>query len=85
MATYQVASALAPLADRMVASRSSTRPRLGLRLAAVLADDPDTTADELGWDLLAVEAQAVEQGTQDQITLSLIDLTQMGAVDDGRG
>jgi hypothetical protein len=83
MANYEVASAVAPLADRLVASQE-LEPGHGWNYGAlqVLADDPDTTADELGSAILAgFESQATEQGTQDQITLSLIDLTQMGAVD----
>jgi cysteine peptidase C11 family protein len=83
MANYEVASAVAPLADRLVASQE-LEPGHGWNYGSlqVLADDPDTTADELGSEILAgFEAQAEEQGTQDQITLALIDLTQMGAVD----
>jgi len=83
MANYEVASAVAPLADRMVASQE-LEPGHGWNYGSlqVLADDPDTTADELGSAILAgFEGQAQEQGTQDQITLSLVDLTQMGAVD----
>ena len=83
MANYEVASAVAPLADRLVASQE-LEPGHGWNYGSlqVLADDPDTTADELGSEILAGFAgQAEEQGTQDQITLSLIDLTQMDAVD----
>jgi hypothetical protein len=83
MANYEVASAVAPLADRMVASQE-LEPGHGWDYGSlqVLADEPDTTADELGSAILAGFAgQAEEQGTQDQITLSLVDLTQMGAVD----
>ena len=83
MANYEVASAVAPLADRMVASQE-LEPGHGWDYGSlqVLADNPDTTADELGSEILAGFAgQAQEQGTQDQITLSLVDLTQMGAVD----
>jgi hypothetical protein len=83
MANYEVASAVAPLADRLVASQE-LEPGHGWDYGSlqVLADDPDTTADELGSEIIAgFEGQAQEQGTQDQITLALIDLTQMGAVD----
>jgi hypothetical protein len=83
MANYEVASAVAPLADRLVASQE-LEPGHGWNYGSlqVLADDPDTTADELGSAILAgFEGQAQEQGTQDQITLALIDLTQMAAVD----
>jgi hypothetical protein len=84
MANYEVASAVAPLADRMVASQE-LEPGHGWDYGSlqVLADDPDATADELGSAILAgFQGQAQAQGTQDQITLSMIDLTQMGAVDD---
>ncbi len=84
MANYEVASAVAPFADRMVASQE-LEPGHGwdYRSLQLLADDPDATADELGAELLAGFAgQAEEQGTQDQITLSLLDLTKMDAVDE---
>lgn len=84
MANYEVASAVAPLADRLVASQE-LEPGHGWNYGSmqVLADDPDATADDLGSAIIdGFESQADEQGTQDQITLALIDLTQMGAVDD---
>jgi hypothetical protein len=84
MANYEVASAVAPLADRMVASQE-LEPGHGWDYTSLqlLADDPDATADELGSAIIAGFAgQAEEQGTQDQITLSMVDLTQMGAVDE---
>ena len=84
MANYEVASAVAPLADRLVASQE-LEPGHGwdYRSLQVLADDPDATADELGAEIIAgFEGQAEEQGTQDQITLSMIDLTKMDAVDE---
>jgi hypothetical protein len=49
----------------------------------VAADDPDTTADELGSAIVqGFMAQAKEQGTDANVTLALIDLTQMDAVND---
>jgi hypothetical protein len=84
MANYEVASAVAPLADRLVASQE-LEPGHGwdYRALDVLADDPDTTADELGAGLIdGFAAQAAEQGTQDQITLAMVDLTRMDAVDE---
>lgn len=84
MANYEVASAVAPLADRLVASQE-LEPGHGwdYRSLQVLADDPDATADELGAEIIAGFAgQATEQGTQEQITLSMIDLTRMSEVDD---
>ena len=84
MANYEVASAVAPLADRLVASQE-LEPGHGwdYRSLQVLADNPDATADELGAEIITGFAgQATEQGTQEQITLSMIDLTRMGEVDE---
>lgn len=84
MATYEVATTLAPLADRMLASQE-LEPGHGwdYRTLQVLADDPAATADTLGTALVeGFEAQARESGTDAEITLSLIDLNQMGAVDE---
>jgi len=83
MASYEVASAVAPLADRLVASQE-LEPGHGwdYRSLALLADNPDATADEFGTEIIAgFAAQAQEQGTQEEITLGLIDLTKMGEVD----
>jgi hypothetical protein len=87
MATYEVASTLAPLADRLVAS-SELEPGHGWDYTAlqVLADDPSTDVDTLGTALVdGFEAQAQEAGTDSDITLSLVDLTQMDAVDGAMG
>lgn len=84
MANYEVASAVAPYADRLVASQE-LEPGHGWDYTSLqlLADDPDATADELGAKILAGFAgQAAEQGTADQITLSMVDLTRMEAVDE---
>jgi len=84
MANYEVASAVAPLADRMVASQE-LEPGHGWDYGSLqlLADDPAATADDFGKEILAgFSSQAEEQGTQDQITLSMIDLTRMDQVDD---
>lgn len=84
MANYEVASAVAPLADRLVASQE-LEPGHGwdYRSLELLADDPDATPDAFGEEIIAGFArQAAEQGTQDQITLSMVDLTRMDAVDD---
>ena len=84
MANYEVASAVAPLADRLVASQE-LEPGHGWDYGSLqlLADDPSATADDFGEEILTgFAAQAAEQGTQDQITLALIDLTQMAAVDE---
>ena len=84
MANYEVASAVAPLADRLVASQE-LEPGHGWDYTALqlLADDPDATADELGSAIIdGFAGQAEEQGTADQITLAMVDLTRMGAVDE---
>ncbi|GAW50083.1 peptidase C11, clostripain [Nocardioides sp. PD653] len=84
MANYEVASAVAPLADRLVASQE-LEPGHGWDYGSlqVLADDPDTSADAFGEALIdGFSSQAEEQGTEDQITLSMTDLTKMDDVDD---
>ncbi|ABL80795.1 peptidase C11, clostripain [Nocardioides sp. JS614] len=84
MANFEVASAVAPLADRLVASQE-LEPGHGWDYGALglLAEDPDATADDLGAAILDGFAdQAADQGTQDQITLALIDLTKMDALDE---
>jgi hypothetical protein len=84
MANYEVASAVAPLADRMVASQE-LEPGHGWDYTSLqlLADDPEASADDLGEAILTgFQSQAEEQGTQDQITLAMIDLTKMRGVDD---
>ncbi|MDI6910852.1 clostripain-related cysteine peptidase [Nocardioides sp.] len=84
MANFEVASAVAPLADRLVASQE-LEPGHGWDYGALqlLAEDPDATADDLGEEILAGFAdQAAAEGTADQITLALIDLTRMAAVDE---
>jgi hypothetical protein len=83
MATYEVASSLAPLAHRLVASQE-LEPGHGwdYRALQVLIDDPLTDVDTLGTAIVdGFEAQAQEQGTDAEITLSLIDLDQMPLVD----
>ncbi|MCM3516948.1 clostripain-related cysteine peptidase [Nocardioides sp. P86] len=83
MASYEVASAVAPLADRLVASQE-LEPGHGWDYGALrlLAEDPDATADQLGAALLdGFVAQAEAEGTADGITLGLVDLTRMDEVD----
>lgn len=84
MANYEVASEVAPLADRLVASQE-LEPGHGWDYTSLqlLADDPEATADELGSALIdGFAAQAEASGTQDEITLSMVDLTRMDAVDE---
>lgn len=83
MATYEVASALAPHAQRLLASQE-LEPGHGWDYTAldVIAENGGATVDELGAAIIdGFEAQAKEQETQTEITLSLIDLTRMGEVD----
>lgn len=84
MSTYEVASTMAKHADRMLASQE-LEPGHGWNYASLqtLADNPDATVDELGSAIIeGFEEQATEQGTVDQITLALTDLTKMGLVDE---
>lgn len=84
MATYEVATALAPLADRLLASQE-LEPGHGWDYTSlgVLAGDSNATADLLGSTLIdGFEAQAKAEGTDAEITLSMIDLNQMAAVDE---
>ena len=84
MATYEVATTLAPHAERMLASQE-LEPGHGWDYTAlqVALDDDGLSVDELGTALIdGFEAQAEAEGTESEITLSLIDLTQMAAVDE---
>ncbi len=84
MAGYEVASTLAPLADRMIAS-SELEPGHGwdYRALQVVADDPDADADALGTAIVdGFQGQATETGNEQDITLSLLDLTRMGPLDE---
>ncbi|WP_081788408.1 clostripain-related cysteine peptidase [Candidatus Blastococcus massiliensis] len=84
MATYETASAMAPLADRMIASQE-LEPGHGwdYRAFQVAADDPDADVDTLGTAIVdGFAAQADEEGTGADITLSMIDLNRMAAVDE---
>ncbi len=83
MATYEVASTLAPLADRLLASQE-LEPGHGWDYGSfgMVGENGGATVDELGSAIIAgYEAQAVEWEDESEITLSLVDLTQMPAVD----
>ena len=83
MATYEVASTLAPLADRLLASQE-LEPGHGWDYTAfaMVGQNGGATVDELGSALIAgFEAQAVDEESDSEITLSLTDLTKMPAVD----
>jgi len=87
MATYEVASTLAPLADRLLASQE-LEPGHGWDYSsfAMVGKNGGATVDELGSAIIAgYEAQAVEWEDQSEITLSLTDLTMMPAVDAALG
>ena len=79
MASFEVASVMAEHADLMVAS-SELEPGHGwdYRSFDVLATDPGTTPTELGQRIIdGFAAQAAEAGTDEGITLSLVDLAAM--------
>lgn len=84
MSTYEVASDLAPLAQRMVASQE-LEPGHGwdYRALSVLDAAEPADVDSLGGALLdGFQAQAVSEETDADITLSLLDLTQIAALDE---
>lgn len=82
MATWEVASTLAPLADRMLASQE-LEPGHGWDYTALQGAAEGASVDELGSALIdGFAAQAQDEGDDSEITLSLIDLTQLPAVDD---
>src|SRR3546814_13034888 len=81
MATYEVASVLAPHADRMLASQE-LEPGHGWNYASlqVIADDPSIGVDALGSELIdGFEAQAAEQENGDSIQPSPPAPTQLPA------
>ena len=83
MATYEVASTLAPLADRLLASQE-LEPGHGWDYTALqtVVDTGGATVDQLGKALIAgFASQAAAEETAAEITLSLIDLTAMEPVD----
>ncbi|AMB59893.1 clostripain-related cysteine peptidase [Microterricola viridarii] len=82
MATYEVASALAPHAQRLLASQE-LEPGHGWDYTALgILTDGGVSVDELGVAIIdGFEAQAQAEGTETEITLSLVDLTQMPKVD----
>jgi hypothetical protein len=82
MAGYEVATTMAPLADRMVASQES-EPGHGWDYHALDAAAAGGTVDELGSAIIdGFESQSVEAGDVDSVTLSLLDLTKMDALDE---
>jgi hypothetical protein len=83
MATYEVASTLAPLADRLLASQE-LEPGHGWDYSTfgMVGENGGATVDELGSAIIAgFQAQAVVEEDDSEITLSLTDLTAMPTVD----
>lgn len=83
MATYEVASALAPYANRLVASQE-LEPGHGWDYAAFdeITDDGKATVDELASSIIdGFRGQSVSYGTDAAITLSNVDLTRMGELE----
>ena len=83
MATYEVASTVAPFARRLLSSQE-LEPGHGwdYRVLQMLLDDPETDVDSLGRALVdGFRGQAVSEGTEAEITLSLVDLEAMPALD----
>lgn len=81
MATYEVASAMAPLADRMIASQE-LEPGHGWDYTSFQTAADGADVDTLGKAIIdGYQAQAQAEQTESSITLSLIDLTRMSEVD----
>lgn len=83
MASYEVASVMSEHADFMIASQE-LEPGHGWNYAALeaLAQNPESTPIELGQTIIdGFAAQAEEAGTSEDITLSLVDLTKMDALE----
>ena len=82
MATWEVALTLAPHGEYLVASEE-TEPGHGWDWTALqaLAQDPATPPETLGHAIVdGFRAQAMQQGTVDSVTLSLIDLYRLGSL-----
>jgi hypothetical protein len=81
MATFEVASTMAPVADLLLASQE-LEPGHGWNYTALEAAYRGASPEELGSALIdGFRSQALSEGFENEITLSLIDLTQMPAVD----
>jgi hypothetical protein len=82
MATFEVASTMAPHADRLLASQE-LEPGHGWDYTALEAAYRGATVDELGSALIeGFRTQALASGTENEITLSLIDLENFAVVDE---
>ena len=81
MATFEVASTLAPHADRLLASQE-LEPGHGWDYTALEAAYRGADVDGLGSAIIdGFRKQALASGTENEITLSLVDLTAFDAVD----
>lgn len=81
MAGYEVATAMAPLADRMVASQES-EPGHGWDYAALSAAADGGSPDDLGSAIIdGFQSQSEEAGDVAGVTLSMLDLTQIDVLD----
>lgn len=81
MATYEVASTMAPYADVLVASQE-LEPGHGWDYRSFEAAFRGATPAELGSAIVdGFEAQAIASGTEVDITLSVVDLANFAAVD----
>lgn len=82
MATYEVAAAMAPVADLMLASQE-LEPGHGWDYTSLAAAAEGVSPVELGTALIdGFAAQATDWGTETEITLSLVDLTRMPVVEE---
>jgi hypothetical protein len=82
MATFEVASTMAAHADRLVASQE-LEPGHGWDYTSLEAAYRGASVDELGSAIIeGFNNQALASGTENDITLSLIDLENFGAVDE---
>jgi hypothetical protein len=82
MATFEVASTMAAHADRLVASQE-LEPGHGWDYTALEAAYRGASVDELGSAIIeGFNNQAIASETQNEITLSLIDLTNFAVVDE---
>jgi hypothetical protein len=81
MATYEVATTLQRHADRLLASQE-LEPGHGWDYSSLASATRGATVDQLGTDLIAgFKKQATQQDDESDITLSLLDLTKMPAID----
>lgn len=82
MATFEVASTMAPYADLLISSQE-LEPGHGWDYRAFEAAFRGATPEELGSAIIeGYRNQALAQGTENGITLSMVDLREFGVVDE---